>query len=321
MKIGRILIAAAIAVVFLMTRTSASTSGADTVYHIHEGKNDNIWENYDKWGDDKLNYGIFDRPMIEVFWGSAKETIHPNAFKENFLDNGNIELRLGESSKRRMVRSPGKTHNIIKQKDSYIFLGNIKSSYSPTKQSKEHLLETSSWRLGIGATSGLGYKMGDAADIVLYHTSALVWTKTDFLDKPNPNGLSVNDYQKDWDVINTIGNQIRFGTLFEGGVKFQFADFIGVKLGYERSVVFPRHMFWYWVESEIVEGIGQGLIDQFTDPFVRMSPSAAPIVTFLLKNGLSYAMYELRNKHMNWPVNTIAPFAIESFKIGVNFTF
>jgi hypothetical protein len=51
------------------------------------------------------------------------------------------------------------------------------------------------------------------------------------------------------------------------------------------------------------------------------SPYAGPIVHFVLKNALSYGFYELRKKHMNWPVQTVAPLMYENYKVGLTFAF
>ncbi len=287
--------------------SSVAISKEDTVRVIHE----NMWEDYNKYKTDSAYYGLFDRPMIEVFSGSAKESI--NGFDNSFLDLGNIELRLGESTKKKLSGF----NNIIKQNDNFIFLGLLKSDYAPSKSEKGSKLETSSLRFGLGSTSGYGYRLGEEASLLLYHTSGLVWTKTEFKDK----AVTQTTNNSDQKTLDNFGNSVRFGTFYEAGVNVQLADFIGVKAAYERSIVFQRHMFWYWLGSELTEGIGQGLIDAFITPITRAYPHAAPIINFVLKNGLSYGMYELRKKNMNWPISTVAPFVIDQFKLGANLTF
>jgi hypothetical protein len=54
---------------------------------------------------------------------------------------------------------------------------------------------------------------------------------------------------------------------------------------------------------------------------VDVSPAAAPIVNFVLKNGLSYGMYQLRKEKMNYPFESEAPILNDTFKIGVTFIF
>ena len=65
----------------------------------------------------------------------------------------------------------------------------------------------------------------------------------------------------------------------------------------------------------------QFLLDQFIDEIGESSPYAVPVVNFFLKNGLSYAVYELRKDKMNWPFDSAPPLCIDSFKFGLTFVF
>ena len=80
-------------------------------------------------------------------------------------------------------------------------------------------------------------------------------------------------------------------------------------------------MFWYWTASELVKGATTGLLGTFINEVGKASPSAVPVVNFVLQNALNYGFYELRQKHMNWPVHTEAPLIFDTFKIGVNVNF
>jgi len=51
------------------------------------------------------------------------------------------------------------------------------------------------------------------------------------------------------------------------------------------------------------------------------SPTAVPVVHFLLKNGLSYGVYQLRKEKMNYPFDSEAPIVNDTFKVGVTFIF
>jgi hypothetical protein len=91
--------------------------------------------------------------------------------------------------------------------------------------------------------------------------------------------------------------------------------------GYERSIVFQRHLFWKWAGSGLIEAAAQGLLDGFIYKIFKSSPAAGPIVNFLLKNALAYGIYELRQEKMNWPFNSEAPIAFDQFKFGVSVVF
>jgi hypothetical protein len=91
--------------------------------------------------------------------------------------------------------------------------------------------------------------------------------------------------------------------------------------GYERSIVFQRHLFWKWAGSAVMETAAQGLLDGFINKIFCSSPAAGPIVNFVLKNALAYGIYELRKDKMNWPFNSEAPFTYDQFKFGMTFVF
>jgi hypothetical protein len=145
----------------------------------------------------------------------------------------------------------------------------------------------------------------------------LDWTNIDF---SNPlNYLTIID--ADQNILKYYDESFRFGTSTEAGVRYQALKNIVLDAGYERAIVFQRHLFWKWTGSALIESVAQGLADMFVDEVFDSSPTAAPIVNFLLKNGLSYGLYELRQKKMNWPFPSEAPISYDQFKFGVTFVF
>jgi hypothetical protein len=125
------------------------------------------------------------------------------------------------------------------------------------------------------------------------------------------------------DVATTdlFNKDVRFGNSFQGGIQFKFMYSTAIDVSYERSIVYPRHLFWKWGMGMIIEGAGQGLVNLFVDEILESSPEAAPIVSFLLKNALSFGIYELRQDKMNWPFETTAPLAFDQFKVGISVVF
>jgi len=63
------------------------------------------------------------------------------------------------------------------------------------------------------------------------------------------------------------------------------------------------------------------MADYFVEEVMSSTPAAGPIVNFFLKNGLSFAFYQLKRTKMNWPFASAAPLTYEAFKVGVKFTF
>ena len=54
---------------------------------------------------------------------------------------------------------------------------------------------------------------------------------------------------------------------------------------------------------------------------IEKVPAITPILYFLLKNGLSYYTYTLKQEEMNWPFETVAPLTLESLKFSVKISF
>jgi hypothetical protein len=105
------------------------------------------------------------------------------------------------------------------------------------------------------------------------------------------------------------------------GLKIQATRLIVLEAGYERAVVFERHLFWKWAGSGIIELAANGLLDVFIKEIFKSSPAAGPIVFAVLKSALGYGIYELRQDKMNWPFTSASPIAFDNIKFGVTFIF
>jgi len=242
-------------------------------------------------------------PTISLDYGFSKMNL--KNLDEKFANPNLIELRLGYTNLK-----DNEDANILDYKFHYLYISNFSTNLS--NQSNSPDLKTDMWRFGFGRSTGYGYKINSAA-IVPYHTYSFEWTRLKMKDTPvNP---------ADQSIINLFNQSYRFGTSFEGGVRFKLINNLMVDAGYERSIIFPRHLFWKWAGSVIIEAAGQGAIDKFVDKIVDSSPYAAPVVSFVLKNALSYGIYELRQEKMNWPFSSAPPLAYDQFKIGLTFVF
>ncbi|MDP1993706.1 MAG: hypothetical protein Q8K40_00530, partial [Ignavibacteria bacterium] len=164
-----------------------------------------------------------------------------------------------------------------------------------------------------GWDRGYAYKPGLKSAIIFYNGNGFTWSNLKIKD----NFLNHADSLS----LNLFNNSFRFGQKTEGGVKIQIIPQLVFNAGYERAEIFPRLLFWKWAGSAIIEVAGQAMLDEFVDKILDSTPMAAPAINFLLKNGLSYGIYELRKEKMNWPFNTPAPFQTDSFKFGVTFIF
>ncbi|MBK6682749.1 MAG: hypothetical protein IPG53_23550 [Ignavibacteriales bacterium] len=55
--------------------------------------------------------------------------------------------------------------------------------------------------------------------------------------------------------MDQFNESVRFGNRFEGGIKVQSKESLEISAGYQRSIISPKHMFWYWAGSSIIEEI------------------------------------------------------------------
>ena len=271
------------------------------------------WENYEWFG-----WEFHGQPFIELNYGLGI-TKHDKLVSK-FADVGLAEIKLGYATQESYY-----SDNIIEFHDKYSFVSkfsaDLKSSSVTLGDMRSDL-----WRFGFAKRSGYGFKIKDLS-ILPYHGSGFVWSKLNMVDYPatiymitNP-PMNLQEARDDTDILNRFHDAFRFGSISEGGVRVEVASFASIDFGYEASVIFPRHLFWKQIGSSIIEESAIGVLNHFIDEVGDSSPYAAPIVNFLLKNGLSYAFYSLRKTNMNWPFSTETPLTYETFKFGLTFTF
>jgi hypothetical protein len=285
----------------------ADSSYADT------SNTETDWKDWDKHVDfdwDHISANLFDikikgAPTIDINYGGAKMNL--KSITDKFAKPGLIELRLGYTSE----KSFNGSDYVTKYNFNYFHISNFTTNLSGNQNSKDLL--TNTWRFGFGWASGFGYDLGNGFGITPYHQSSFDWTMVNMQSTPS---TPANIYTTD-----LFNKTFRFGNSFQGGILFKFNNNLGIDASYERSIVYPRHLFWKWGVSEIIEIAGQGLIDKFVDEILESTPSAVPMVNFLLKNALSYGIYELKQDKMNWPFETVPPLAFDNFKIGFTFVF
>jgi len=264
----------------------------------------------EKWEWDMMEFGDW------IHWGKKMPTISLNygftdieheKISEPFATTNLIELKLGHTNR----RTSRYAKNILKYDFRYLYISNISTKLAGGSTNQNEL-KTNTWRFGISRSNGYGYKLGNAA-VILYYTYSFDWSRVDF-QNPATGPQTQN-------TIDRFNDSFRFGTSNEGGIRILATSLITLEAGYERSIIFERHLFWKWAGSGLIEVISQGLLDSFIREIFKSSPAAGTIVYFLLKNALSYGLYELRQEKMNWPFPSAPPLSLDSFKFGVTFTF
>ena len=270
------------------------------------GKGKHEWD-FNLWGKD---YFYKSRPTIDLTYGASKISLQNSGL--NFQNAGLIELRLGYT-----YLQKSKYSKSISRYSTNFFTGSYISSKINAKKYDEALDKT--WRFGIGNSNGYGYMLGKKSSLVLYNSNSFTWTR---YDDGFPAALTPeeeNSYR--YIRLSDFSKSLRFGTSTEAGIIIPIAGFVNLQAQYDRTIVFPRHLFWKHLGSVIIETATQSAIDGFIHAIMNSSPMAGPIINFVLKNALAYGIYELRREKMNWPFNSTEPLMFESFKAGFTFTF
>ncbi|MPN02604.1 hypothetical protein SDC9_149820 [bioreactor metagenome] len=136
--------------------------------------------------------------------------------------------------------------------------------------------------------------------------------------------LRFNEQESDFEFKNKLDrfhDKLKFGSSFEAGINLTLFNNLGLNATYEQDHIFPAHLFWYWTGSELIENIAKEFTNSFIQEITKRNMIAGPIINFVVKNGISYGMYELRKSKMNWPFSHEAPLVLEKFKLGISYTF
>ncbi|MFZ2325011.1 MAG: hypothetical protein WAV89_15110 [Ignavibacteriaceae bacterium] len=275
------------------------------------------WNDREDWDNWNIDFGFgHAQPAISLQYGLAK--VDRKDFQSQFVDPNLIELKLGYIRD----KPAWKTENIIRESYNYFYISNESNKLSG-KDAVGSEVESDMWRFGFGVSEGYGYKLSESAAIIPYNAFTLNWSRIDF---NFPNIATIIPFEAfvrvpDYDVLKLYDESFRFGTSSEGGIRFKLINNVMLDAGYERSIVFQRHLFWKWAGSAIIEVASQGLLDGFIHKIFESSPAAGPIVNFVLKNALAFGIYELRQDKMNWPFKSEAPISYDQFKFGMTFVF
>ena len=270
----------------------------------------------DKWDFNVWNHDYFYRskPTIDLTYGASKISLKNSGV--SFKDAGLIEARLGYT----YLQKSKYSKSISRFQSNYVYGTYISSKINAKKISGA---EDKTWRFGFGNSNGYGYMLGKKSSLVLYNSNSFVWTRYDD-GGTHIELFGIGENDPYYDYIKKIGafdESIRFGSSTEAGIIIPIAGFVNFQAQYDRTIVFPRHLFWKHLGSVMIETAGQTAIDGFIHAIMKSSPAAGPIINFVLKNALAYGLYELRREKMNWPFNSAEPLMFESFKAGFTFTF
>jgi len=239
-----------------------------------------------------ISYGI-----TNVSWRALNFSI-PNP--------GIGELRLGRI---RQERDDDSTRLVSNR---YDFLSLVSISHALGAGALEGDANLTIWRLGLGHHTGHGYELGpsSAEHALLFYTGDRIdWSLLKVRNKPA--------LPADSALLALYENTFRFGISMEAGAGFQVTKEFEITVAYEREVVYRRCQFGKWLGSVVTEGAGQWVVDHILRPIRHWSPQTAPVIRFLLKNGLSFAFYQLRRDQMFFPFSSESPLSDDSFTVGM----
>jgi hypothetical protein len=260
----------------------------------------NSWDDYvsKAWGG---NYS----PYIEANAGYGTPN-HVN-ISGAFEQVGTVELKFGFTELKKYKK-------YIQSLDNrYVFATKISSDLINSASEGSDKIRSEMWRFGIGNRLGFGYEIG-AFSLIPYHQMALTITKPEFSDT---NAVSHGDIE----VLNRLQGDYRMGMTYEGGVQFYIAKSVSFNAGVEGAIIFPRYQVMKWAGSYALQAISLGAVSYFSEAIVNSSPFLGPIMYFVLKNGIAAAWYFAMKDQMYWPIDSEAPLAMETFRVGASFTF
>jgi hypothetical protein len=277
---------------------SQGSDGSDNKTDL-EPRDFNIFYNY---------WSIGKKPSIELSYGTSD--IKSPSLITSFSKAGMMELKMGVTNQWRNYLN----RNVVNHSFRYILLSTASSDLNYDKNNQVGL-KSDMWRFGVGKRSGTGFNF-QSFSILPYNSNSYIWSRVNI----NEATLATLP-QSDISVLSDFNKDFRFGTSNEIGINVKATKLIGLDFKYERSLIFPRHLFAKHMISLLVEEGGYLVIDGFVHNVMRRTPVGGAIVGFVLKGGYSYAMSQLRTGSMNWPFDTTAPLDYDSFKLGMSFNF
>ncbi len=273
----------------------------------------NIPKNSDSTDDLIVDIDFASRkPIVSFLYGSAslsRESIAGTV--ENATTFGGS---LGMVNEKTWFRDNGIVH--YRANNLYIWVGkgaDAQGIVTPMAGDNPAVAATTSmdlFRIGLMDESGFGYKFSETSNLTFLVASApLSWTSV--------TPLAVTADAASAQSLRDFEGGIRFGESMRPTISWRIAEPVSLRVGYEWSQIYPRHMFWYWMLSQTIEGIADGAATWFAREIGKSSPSAMPVVYFLLRNGVAAGFKALRMNQMNWPFTTEAPLNSYMWNVGV----
>jgi hypothetical protein len=228
-------------------------------------------------------------------------------FSGSFAPVNLLEARFGPQRVSTLARDV----SVVQYSDKALSIGGISTHLADGGDPGE--TETSLRRFMAGRRQGYGYRTGDVAFVAPYSGTSVFFATFDAYEGP----VTAADVL----ALEPFDDHTRVGAGFEGGISFGINRSITLDAGFEETAVYPHWVFWEALGSGLVHGIALGVADGVSRQVARKSPRAAPIVSFLLRNGISYVIYHQRRSEVNWPFGGGPGLIYEGFKVSFTFTY
>jgi hypothetical protein len=228
-------------------------------------------------------------------------------FDGSFAPTNLLEGRFGPRCVSTLVKDAG----VLRYTEKAVSIGGVSTRLADAGDPGE--TETSLWRFMAGRRKGYGSRTGDAAFVAPYQGTSVFFDDFDAYEGP----YSPADVL----ALEPFDGHTRVGSAFEGGVAFGINRSITLDAGFEEMAVYPHYIFWPALGSGLVHGIALSVADGISRQVARTSPRAAPIVSFILRNGISYVIYHQRRSNVNWPFGGGPGLIYEGVKVSFTFTY
>jgi hypothetical protein len=239
--------------------------------------------------------------------GAGFTRISLEGFGGSFAPANLLEARFGSLRASTLARGAG----VLRYSDEFLSIGGTSTRLGASADPGE--IRTDLWRGVAGQRDGYGYRTRDTSFVAPYHGTSVFLANFDAYDGPSP----LPDVQ----TLERYQGTLQVGSAFEGGIAFAISRSITLDAGYEQIAVYPHYVFWEAAGSGLVHGVALAVADGVSRQVARKSPRAAPIVSFLLRNGISYVIHHQRRTKVNWPFGGDAGLVYEGFKLSFTFTY
>lgn len=255
-------------------------------------------------------------PMISLFYGSA--TPSREGISGTIEQDMTFGGTLGMEREKAWFRDP----SIIQRYSNNVYLwygqaADAQGVVTPAEGDNPAIAGSTStnlFRVGLADESGFGYKLGESSNLMFLASNAVLsWTAV--------TPQSVTSDPTSAQALRDFEGALRFGEAMRPTIEWRVTGPVSIRVGYEWSQIYPRHMFWYWALSQGIEGIADAGATWFAREIGKSSPAAMPIVYFILKNGVAAGFKALRMNQMNWPFTTVAPMNVHMWNVGIGLHF